>query len=212
MSKYQQTIARIFAGLAVLGALALLLWPADFDGFMELERIERLFAFLGVLLVWILTEVKQSEEIRPEKSHPNDLNISKRFVVFFSNEMQDFLSSQDLGSTFSYSTLSKIMDLHDSWDNLDWEYEDDELSNSFSKFKETFEIFGSRLFRDFEPVGPHDRVRLIIPQNERASDLFTTGTLRKVDELNRMSRNVYEKALSHARLIRRTQAEVFEVG
>jgi hypothetical protein len=203
MGSRQQTFARIGAGLTTVGLLVVLLNPPNFEFLLDFER---LFFFLTAFVIWVLTEWKQSEEahVNPPRPHPNDERISMEFVRFFSERMQRFLKTHDLGGSFSADFQEQIFAAADKWRGPNWEYEDRELQESFDQFTSALSEFGHALAEHFEPIGSAGRrIRMITTPHERMTDFFSAHTRQLANTLNSQSTYLNELGEQHSRLIRK---------
>lgn len=93
VERYYQTIARVLAGLTMLAMLAWFLWPRVESSL--LEREEALFAFLVAFAFWLLSEVKESEEVVFRGSTPNDIRLAREMLCYSRWQFRELLKEHD---------------------------------------------------------------------------------------------------------------------
>lgn len=105
MQRYYQTMARILAGLITLFMLAWFLWPR---GSELLDREEALFAFLVALAVWLLTEIKESDEVIYRAATKNDIRLARELISYFSDKFKTLLKEHDYHSAIHPQYFSEV--------------------------------------------------------------------------------------------------------
>ncbi len=141
MSRYYQTIGRIGAGLAAIGAMALLLWPDDLTRFLNGGP---LIAFIGLLMTWVAAEIKTSEEIQRRNSSANDIRLAQRLLGYHAEQLRILLKNHDFYSSIDTRYL-------DDANLLSSEYRVSKILFQNKRLSEGLENF----FRNFDPLLMH---------------------------------------------------------
>lgn len=111
MDRYIQTLSRISAGVGALAMLGWFLWPRTQP---LLQREDALFAFLVTAFVWILTEIKESDEVIYRASTKNDIRLAREMVSYASDKFLTILRDHDFHNSFLTRYLTEIDQLlHD---------------------------------------------------------------------------------------------------
>ena len=130
MVRHRQTIARVLTGLSVIGALIWLLWPSEWS---KVEP-EPLLAVCTALVVWLLTEVKQSEEVIEFSATPNDVRVSKELLKLHKNQFRILLNDTDLWMFLDDEIYRKAFHLENSRDRGDLEFQNKRLDTQLEEF------------------------------------------------------------------------------
>ncbi len=141
MSEYYQTIGRIGAGLAAIGAMALLLWPDDLTRFLNGGA---LIAFIGPLMTWVAAEIKTSEETQRRNSSANDIRLAQRLLGYHAEQLRILLKNHDFYSSIDTRYL-------DEANLLSSEYRVSKILFQNKRLSEGLESF----FRNFDPLLMH---------------------------------------------------------
>ena len=130
MGRHRQTIARVLTGLSVIGALIWLLWPSEWS---KVEP-EPLLAVCTAFVVWLLTEVKQSEEVIEFSATPNDVRVSKELLKLHKNQFRILLNDTDLWMFLDDEIYRKAFHLENSRDRGDLEFQNKRLDTQLEEF------------------------------------------------------------------------------
>ncbi|MBP9184896.1 MAG: hypothetical protein KBF78_17305 [Fuscovulum sp.] len=138
MYRHTQTIARVGAGLTAIGALLWVLWPKDFQWS---ESAESIFVFSVAFVTWLLTEVKQSEEVVFRQSSPNDIRVSKELVNLHREEFRVLLDEHDMHGFIDYRYVQLLDDVLHRFKTEKLEFQNrrlQDLTNDFLKSAQAF--------------------------------------------------------------------------
>ena len=141
MSRYYQTIGRIGAGLAAIGAMALLLWPDDLTRFLNGAP---LITFIGLLMAWIAAEIKTSEEVQLRNSSANDIRLAQRLLGYHAEQFRILLKNHDFYSSIDTRYL-------DEANLLSTEYRISKILFQNKRLPESLESF----FKNLDPLLMH---------------------------------------------------------
>lgn len=108
MQRYFHTAARIGAGFITLLMLGWFLWPR---GTELLDREEAFFAFVVAIVYWIMTEVKESDEVVYQASTANDIRMARQMVSYASDTFKSFLEDHDHHHSVPRRFLTEISSL-----------------------------------------------------------------------------------------------------
>jgi hypothetical protein len=148
MGRREQTLARIGAGLTTMGLLAVLTWPTDLRVFMQWER---LFFFLTALVVWIITEWKQSEELGSGTSSQNDIRVARELVELHARELRYLLKDTDLWTFVPSDVYSRLHNLCDRWERSVLFFQDKEMNGELSSLMEKLSDLAMKIAVDTVP-------------------------------------------------------------
>ncbi len=113
MGKYSQTLARIGAGLTVMGALTWLLWggfdPSGFDP-------EPIFTFLVAFVVWVSIEFKNPEGLGALEPTDHDVRVGRRLVELHQHDLRYLLHDAHLWTFVEADIYRKMWELIEDWD------------------------------------------------------------------------------------------------
>ena len=86
------------------------------------------------MVVWLLTEVKQSEEVIEFSATPNDVRVSKELLKLHKNQFRILLNDTDLWMFLDDEIYRKAFHLEDRRDRGDLEFQNKRLDTQLEEF------------------------------------------------------------------------------
>lgn len=143
--KFEQTIARIGAGLASMLMLVWLLWPGSISEILQLEP-EPLAMFLIAFATWIMTEFKMAETEMDRVECPqlsvNDLRVARELIALQRGRFRDFLRDHEAFQYIDYETVSEIHALLARRGRDELKFQNPSLDLGLARFLSSLEILG----------------------------------------------------------------------
>lgn len=122
-----------------MAMLGWFLWPRPNSSL--LEREEALFAFLIALFFWLITEIKESEEVVFRGSTPNDVRLARELLCYSRWQFRELLRDHDYHRGIEPRYLSEASAFLTDW-NLKAEFfQDKRLSTAFGDFCKKLDTF-----------------------------------------------------------------------
>lgn len=186
----QSRRGHVSTGVAMFGALAWFLWPGP-DWNVEPEPG---LALALATLAWIFSltgsENSNSAITNVPKLSEHDVELLSRLRNQLTEQTRNFLRDQDFGQSFAFRNLNPIHDLAETWIGSDYEFDNAELSELFLALLERARTFSRKISLDAFPFGAGERAS-VVPDRERADDIFSDKTLSKIASLNDLSSELY---------------------
>lgn len=189
MQRHYQTLARIGAGFTAFMMLAWLLWPRSTP---ILEREEALFAFLIAIFFWILTEIKESDEIVFRASTPNDIRLARQIVSYATDKFKILLHEHDFRRGINARFLTEASSLvHEAAIGTAF-FQDKRLKPTFDDFCRSLGEFCSYMAEHSAPEGHRGGlIQRIVPAHVDAFQL-NQRQLDEIEEANRLASKAWD--------------------
>lgn len=202
MQRYYQTMARVMAGLVTLAMLAWFLWPR---GSALLDREEALFAFLIALCYWIMTEIKESDEVIYRAASKNDIRLARHLISYSSDKFRTLFKEHDFHSGISSQYFSELHGLLNEYDAGTTFFQDRHLQPLFKDFCHTAELFSNYMV---EHSAPNEYGNNSIIPREFHGD--RTRFANEIKTANRLSTQAWQALLPLVKKIRERVPEAFD--
>lgn len=145
MGRFSQTIARLGAGYAVIGAVVWLLWPHDLA---FVDNPEAWFILATSLIVWHSTEFKKSEETRAIGITSHDLYVATRLVNAHRGNLRYLLKDINLWSFVDVEIYREMRDMIDEWKRGELFFSRNRLQNQLSDFFGSLERLSNKVAQE----------------------------------------------------------------
>lgn len=195
-------MARIFTGLVAVAMLAWFLWPR---GSELLDREEALFAFLVALGVWILTEIKESDEVIYRAATKNDIRLARELVSYASDKFKNILREHDFHNPIGRRYLSEVFTLVDEYDVGTAFFQDKRVAPLFEVFCQELDVFAMYMAQH---SAPNDQGRASIVPSRFAGPRNRFDA--EIAEANRLSRRAWDQLLPLITKIKERIPEAFD--
>lgn len=195
-------MARIFSGLIVIAMLAWFLWPR---GSALLDREEALFAFLIALGVWIMTEVKESDEVIYRAATKNDIRLARELVSYASDKFKHVLRDHDFHSSIEKRYLSEVFAFDHEYNIGIVFFQDKRVAPLLDEFCCELEVFASHIAQHSAP-DEFGRASIVPTEAMRNRDRFEP----EITEANRLASRAWDQFLPLIGKIKERIPEAFD--
>lgn len=148
MKRYNHTITRILSGFAMLAMFAWFLWPRG-TGLMDRE--EALFTFILALAVWIVTEIKESDEIIYRAATKNDIRLARELISYHADKFRVLLKDHDHYHPLNTQYFSEASLLLNEQETGLAFFQDRRLAPRFMDFCHALNVFSSYMAEHSSP-------------------------------------------------------------
>jgi len=156
--------------MAVVCAMAWVLWPNDFASI--LENPEPIVAFFVALITWLGTEVVSAEHPSERNEAPsprvaaglaeNDRRCARRLLTYHRYWFRDLLKEQDLGAYFDYRYMEELHGFNHAVETQGFEFLDLDLSVKWAPVAKELKEFARFMAQNSAPktLGGREVIRL----------------------------------------------------
>ncbi len=200
-------MARIFSGLIVIAMLAWFLWPR---GSALLDREEALFAFLIALGVWIMTEVKESDEVIYRAATKNDIRLARELVSYASDKLKHVLKDHDFHSSIEKRYLSEVFAFDHEYKIGIVFFQDKRVAPLLDDFCRELEIFAQYITQHsvsddfgrasivpFELMGERERFEIEIVEANRLANNAWNKILPLIGKIKERIPEAFDEPISY---------------
>ena len=146
--RYAQTLGRIGFGLSTFGALIWVLWPSDRSWLQP----EPLFIFATAFVLWVLSEVKLSEDFEPPVTSENDVRVAKELLRLHAYNFRHLLKDHDLFGYTEQSYFKLLDDFVVRYDRSQLLFHDKEMQRSLGVFVERLRPLRKHISQNTVPI------------------------------------------------------------
>lgn len=201
-------MSRISFGVFAMLTVGWYLWPRETP---IIEREEAMFAFIIAFIVWVMVEVKESEEVIFRRSTLNDIRLARDLLSYASNQFRTILKDHDFHRGINPRYLSEIGALVHEWEVGVSIFQDRILNERFAAFcgrlalfdgylgiHSSPERFGSVVLQSVVPARVYDEMN--ISQQHRL----------EIEEVNRLASLAWNEFIPLISAVRERVPEAFD--
>lgn len=148
MGRRNQTLARLGTGCTALASLVWLLWPSDLS---FVNNPEAWFVFGTAFIIWVLTELKQSEEVSSSSVSMNDVRIGREMLKLHKGEFRYLLKDQDLWSFVESDAYSGLREFCNRRDDGSMLFHNRKLDKMLTDLTERLDTLSEKIAQDTVP-------------------------------------------------------------